>query len=595
MSGRKSLRLLAFAFVLGLLFVALASCGPSATEAPTPEAAGPTEAAQPQETAPVEPTPQEETSITILMAEDPPNFNGVVTFTGFERLVQDLVMLGVADLDPRGEPKLELAAEVPTVENGGVVLDEENWTMDATWKMRDDVFWQDGEPVTADDVVFTWDAITNPDTGIWMSGVDYTDSIEKIDDYTFVVHYNSVFPGYAQQFGSAFGFTVFPAHYCDAEQGFVSWDCNYEPLSNGPYILEEWERGDHLTFVRNPTYYEEGKPYIDKVYVRIVPEPSVRKTMLINGEGDVDFWLDFPALDAYEADPTIQISYAPTARWLNHIWPNQAAYGEIDPVEHPHPILSDVRVRRAMRMAIDVREVIDGAFDGRSEYIWTEFFRPPYECDIPEPEYSPEKAMALLEEAGWTDTDGDGVRECHGCTTGAPEGYQMSMEFIVWLEGGETYQLAQQLIAEDLEAIGMNLELSSAEGTVLWDTYDAGGVEQRGNFDMNLWDDGYAGTDPTDYLWLYYHSDAALPDSGWNVERWLNPEFDALLDEAYTLDEDYRKELFCQMAELMDEEVPTIPLFDVIDATGYNPRVEGIQGTVNDMVSWNIADWKVVE
>ena len=103
----------------------------------------------------------------------------------------------------------------------------------------------------------------------WIAAMDYTKSVEKIDDFTFIVHYYEgyIFPYYALQFGGE-DFFVYPEHYCDAEQGFYEWNCDDQPLSIGPYILEEWVADDHLTFVRNPNYFEAGKPYIDEVIVR---------------------------------------------------------------------------------------------------------------------------------------------------------------------------------------------------------------------------------------------------------------------------------------------------------------------------------------
>ena len=83
---------------------------------------------------------------------------------------------------------------------------------------------------------------------------------------------------------------IWPAHYCDASQGFSAWECARKPLSNGPFVLSEWVNGDHMTFVRNENYFEEGKPGIDTVTVRIIPDQSVRKTMLINGDADLDMW-----------------------------------------------------------------------------------------------------------------------------------------------------------------------------------------------------------------------------------------------------------------------------------------------------------------
>jgi len=106
-----------------------------------------------------------ESQITIVIAEDPPSFNATLTDTGYDALVMELVMLGLADIDPNGNIYPELAEELPTLENGDVILDEENGTMDVIWKLRGDITWEDGTPVSADDVIFTYDAITDPENG----------------------------------------------------------------------------------------------------------------------------------------------------------------------------------------------------------------------------------------------------------------------------------------------------------------------------------------------------------------------------------------------------------------------------------------------
>ena len=537
---------------------------------------------------------REPTSITIIIVQDPPSFNGSVTDTGYEIMVQEMVLLGLADIDPWGTVFPELAAELPTVENGGVVIDEEEWTMDVTWKLRDDVYWSDGEPVTADDVVFTWNAVSDPEMGIWVPGADYTDSVEKIDDYTVVVHYNGIYPGYQYQFGSESGPHIWPEHYCDAEQGFAAWDCNQEPLSDGPYLLQEWVHGDHLTFVRNPNYFEEGKPYIDKIIVKVVPDLAVQQTMMLEGDADVEMWVSEMYIADLEDAPNVDVTFSPYGRWVFRLIPNLAQRGSIDPAE-PHPILADVKVRQAIRMAIDVDTITEEIFYGYPDAVWTELFRPPYDvCDIPRPKYDPEGAKSLLEEAGWTDEDGDGVRECHGCPN-AEEGYPMSMEFAIYAEYGEELELAQQLIAENLGEVGFDLELEKIQGSIMWDTYDAGGLEQTGDFDLNMWDDGYPGVDPSDLLWSFYYSEAVEPDWGWNVGRWINEDASYYIDESYWLDEEYRQEVFCELAKILDEEVPQILLFTAIDADAYSTRLKGVQATINDIVTWNVADWKVVE
>jgi peptide/nickel transport system substrate-binding protein len=255
----KSIKVMVFAAVCILLVVTSCGTTPAPTVQPAPTEAVPTSAAQP--TTPPEPTeapapteaPPATTSIVFAIPEDPPSFNASVADTGYDALVMELVMLGLSDIDPEGNVFRELAAELPTVDNGQVVIDEDAWTMDVTWKMRDDVTWADGTPVTAGDVIFTYEAIVDPVNGLWVPGIDYVDSVEKVDDYSFVVHYNYVYPGYLTQFGGE-QLVIWPAHYCDAAQGFTAWDCGREPLSDGPYLLDEWVVGDHMTFVRNPNY-----------------------------------------------------------------------------------------------------------------------------------------------------------------------------------------------------------------------------------------------------------------------------------------------------------------------------------------------------
>lgn len=531
-------------------------------------------------------------NITIVIAEDPPSFNPMVADTGYDALVMELVMLGLTDVDPQGDVFPELAAELPTLENGGVTVDEDASTMSVTWKLRQDVQWQDSEPVTADDVLFTWNAISDPVNGTWIPGSDYIDSVEQVDQYSFTVNYNTIYPGYLTQFGGE-QLAIWPAHHCDAEQGFVAWDCGRQPLSNGPFVLEEWVEGDHMTFTKNENYYQSGKPEIDQVVIRIVPNDSVRKTMMLEGDADIDMWINVNTANELQTSEVAKVSLSPTDRWVMRLFMNQAAKGSTDPVADPHPVLSDVRVRQAIRMAVDVDTINTEIFHDLARPAWTEFFRPPYACEVPRPTFDPQAASAALEEAGWTDADGDGIRECHGCSTGAPEGYPMEMEFITYAEYGEPLELTQQLIAEMLGEIGIKLNITVVEGSVLWDLAENGGIEQSGNFDIDIWDDGYAGVDPTDYLWEIYSQEAIEPGSGWNIAHWDNAEVDALIDEAYTLDEEVRKDAFCAIAEVLNEEVPIVHLFTVPNADAYSARLEGVQSSVNDLVTWNIADWKI--
>ncbi len=183
------------------------------------------------------PTTTPEKSITVVIPEDPPSFNAAIADSGYDALVMHLTLLGMTGIDPQGQVYPVLAAELPTLENGGVVMDEDAWTMDVTWKMRQDITWADGVPVTADDVLFTYNAIIDPTTGFWVPGIDLVTGVDKIDDHSFVVHFSGIYPSYLTLFGNR-QVVIWPAHYCKAEEGFQSWECGRKPLSSGPFMLE---------------------------------------------------------------------------------------------------------------------------------------------------------------------------------------------------------------------------------------------------------------------------------------------------------------------------------------------------------------------
>jgi len=567
-----------------LLLVGVLGCQPAGTAVP----AGPTAAAG------SEPPPAEAaSSLVIVIPEDPPSFNAIVADSGYDALVMHLTMLGMAEIDPAGEVYPVLAAELPTVENGGVVIDEDAWTMDVTWRMREDVQWADGTPVTADDVLFTYEAIVNPDTGTWIPGIDLVTGVDKIDDYSFVVHYSSVYPSHLTLFGGR-QVVIWPAHYCDASQGFQNWDCGREPLSDGPFVLKEWMTGDHLTLEKNPNYYEAGKPAVDSLVIKIVPDATVRETMLQQGDADILMWATEQVANNLKDAAGVKVSISPTGRWVMRMFINLAAKGSTDPVADPNPLFSDVRVRQAMRAAIDVDKIADSVWYGFAKPVWTEFFRPPYDtCNIPRPAFDPEAARALLEEAGWVEGP-DGIRVCQGCGTAA-DGTPFQFELLTYSEYGEPLSLTQQLIAEMLKDVGIQADLSQVQGTVLWADSSSGGLEQTGNFEIDLYDDGYAGNDPTDFIWQYYYSESAQPDYGWNDGRWTYPGFDELVDAAYTLDEAERTAAFCEMATILDTELPQILLFSTVNADAYSTRVQGVEANVNSVVSWNSADWTLTK
>jgi peptide/nickel transport system substrate-binding protein len=568
MHSKHALKIFAQFVLVVMIFASLFGCGKSATTSV-------------------------ETSITIVIPEDPPNFNAMVGDTGYDALVMHMALLGLTKIDPQGNIYAVLAKELPTQENGEVVVNADG-AMDVTWIMREDVTWADGEPVNADDVIFTYNAIMDLNTGTWIPGIDLVTGVDKIGDYSFVVHYSGVYPDYLTLFGGR-QVVIWPEHYCDAAQGFVAWECGLKPLSDGPYILQEWVTGDHLTFVRNSKYYEAGKPGIDKIIVRIVPDASVRETMMRQGDADILMWATEQIADDLKNDANVKLSVSPTSRFVMRLYLNLAAKGSTDPVADPSPYFADVRVRQAIRMAINVDTITGSVWHGYAQPVWTEFFRPPYNgCNIARPKFDPDGAKALLEQAGWIDQNGDGVRECHGCLN-AQEGQPFQFELLTYSEYGEPLTLTQQLIGEQLKNVGIQADLNQSQGSVMWADSASGGLEQNGNFEIDLYDDGYAGVDPTAFIRQYYHSESAVPDYGWNIGRYINPEIDALIENLYTLDESQRATTFCEIAKILDNDLPQILLFTTLNADAYSTRLSGVESNINVIVTWNVADWTLTK
>ncbi len=583
-SHRKISFLLSLVMLLSLL-----ACQPSANQ-PVSTLPGQTE---PPPVAPTAAPTEAPKDLVIVIPEDPPSFNAVVADSGYDALVMHLSLLGLTEVDPSGNVYPVLAETLPTEENGGVVINPDSGVMDVTWKMRKDITWSDGTPVTADDVLFTYQAIIDPNTGYWIPGIDLVTGVDKIDDQSFVVHFSSVYPSYLTLFGGR-QVVIWPKHYCDASQGFQSWDCARQPLSDGPYTLKEWVTGDHLSFTRNPSYYEAGKPQIENIVVKIVPDTTVRETMLRQGDADVLMWATEQVADDLKSDANVKVSISPTNRFVMRMFINLAAKGYTDAAAHPNPLFTDVRVRQAIRSAIDVDAITGSVWHGFASPVWTEFFRAPYDqCNIARPKFDPEAAKTLLDQAGWV-VGADGIRECKGCKT-AKDGTKFKFELLTYSEYGEPLILTQQLLAEQLKNVGIEADLSQVQGSVMWADSASNGIEQTGNFDIDLYDDGYAGSDPTDFLYQYYYSASAEPDNGWNIGRWINPEMDGFIDSAYTLNEADRQAAFCQMAQVLDAELPQILLFSTLNADAYSTRVNGVQANVNSVVSWNAADWTLTK
>jgi peptide/nickel transport system substrate-binding protein len=211
------------------------------------------------------------------------------------------------------------------------------------------------------------------------------EEVETPDPQTAVVRYREFYPNYLIQFGGN-GTGVFPAHYCGPTNRMLFWDCNFEPISTGPFVLSQWIRGVRLTFAPNPNYFVPDRPLASQLVLQIQADPDFRARSLERGNVHLDLWPEDPALTRLEDGDTVSVFATNPPRFVLRLVPNLSAPGSADP-DTPHPALADARVREAIRYAVDVNRLNEEAFAGRAVPVDTELFQ--FGCQLPTYNFNP--------------------------------------------------------------------------------------------------------------------------------------------------------------------------------------------------------------
>ncbi len=528
-------------------------------------------------------------AIIVHIPIDPPGFNAYLNDTGYESLAGELVYGALVEIGPDGRYYNELAANIPTLANGELSQDG----LDVTWRLRPGIVWSDGQAFSSEDIRFTWQSLR--DSGIWAPGFNLIRDIETPDPLTAIVHYREYYPGYLLQFGGM-GTGVLPAHHCGPTDQMLVWDCNFDPVSTGPFVLAQWIPGVRLVFTPNPNYFFLDRPSASQLVLDIQPDPDFRRRSLERGSGHLDLWPEGQSLRRMEDSGTITVVKTDPPRFVLRLVPNFATPGSPGS-GLPHPALANDQVRRAIRLAIEAGRINAEVFDNRGKLVDTELFQ--LDCDIPPFEYNPGLAAALLDDAGWVLAPDETVRRCRGCSS-AEEGTPLSLTSYTYVEFGDQLIKAHRLIAEMLAEIGVDLQRQIVEGGKLWDTWENNGIEIRGNFDLDFWDDGYYGLDPTIYLANYFDPRAIPtrdnPIAGLNVSRYRNPDLIEVFDALNTpIPPNRRRVLLCELATTLYQDLPQIPLLALPDLYAVNIDLEGVSPHIYDTITWNAGDWRLVK
>jgi peptide/nickel transport system substrate-binding protein len=570
-------------YLIIALSLALTACGPAATSTAPP--AQPTKAPPSTEPTATEGVPAPSGRVVILVSEDPDTLNPYLTTALLASQIYTAVTEPLVQPDQNGEYQPVLAERVPTTKNGDVSADG----TEVTWHLRKDVVWSDNTPFTAADVVFTYKAASNADSGsVRSSAFSKVVSVEAVDDYTVVVKYSEFNSSFLDQFQ----WGILPSSAGDPAD-MLNWDFNRHPMGTGPFMFKEWVTGDHLTLAANPNYREQGKPAIAELVFQVVPSEEVRVQMMQQGDAQIMMWPGSNLRDVWEADPNIQLELVPgiyiLRMFLNLSMPND---GDPGPTP-PHPILGDENVRKAIALGIDVNSIVNDLALGRVTRVTSPFALGWYKCDVPPDPYDPETAKAMLEKAGWVDTNGDGIREAHGAKY-APDGTKLSLSMV----GYTDFKLLEQtelVMADMLKEIGVDLQVSNVEMSVLFGSWADKAPRKMGDFDILVYDTG-AGINPQTHIADYFLSTNIPTDAnggtGANYTRWVNPQADDLINQAGRIpDLVDRKALYCQLGQIIHDSYSQIFLYQFQEGHAFSTRISGNQVSTWAPLTWDVENW----
>lgn len=512
----------------------------------------------------------------------------------------------LASFDKDGQLIPFLAAEIPSLENGGVAADGKS----VTWKLKPEVKWSDGEAFSADDVLFTYEFVNNPEVGAPTVGNYATiERLEVIDEFTIKLHFKDVNPAWAIPFVGRWGM-ILPRHIFEEYSNATSHDApaNLAPVGTGPYRLVEYntemllvgEDAGNMVKMRyeaNPFFRDLEQLGFREVEVQGGGDAATAMTAVLV-EGAVDYaWnlqVDSESLLDVEKSGQGAVISIPSPHverlMLNRTDPNrETETGERSTLQFAHPFFSDKKVRQAFAHAID-REAI-AALYGNSATLTTNLLVAPPTYNSPNTadlyQFDLARAADLLDQAGWVDSNGDGVRD--------KDGIEMQVVFQTTLN--PIRQETQQMIKEALESIGVAVELKVFDASIFFNNEPDNPHNTRHfQADMQEFYTGNQSPDPGSYMQWWTCDQIPQEANNWagnNWARWCDETYEALYQQAATeLEPEKRRELFIQMNDLLIEEVVHIPLVNRTPPSGVSNTLQGVELTPWDSDLWNIKEWR---
>jgi peptide/nickel transport system substrate-binding protein len=535
-------------------------------------------------------------NVNVLYWQAPSTLNPYLSSGTKDVETASLVLEGLAGFDEKGVVFPRLAESIPTVENGGISAD----LTQITWKLKPGLLWSDGTPVTSADAKFTWEYCTHPEGGCAQAArYEGITAIDTPDELTIVITFSGPKPNPYQAFVGGTSPILQSAQFanCLGAAASTCTDQNFKPIGTGPFVVTEFKVNDTVTLAANPNYRDPAKPAFATMTVKGGGDAAAAaRAVLETGE------FDYAWNTQINPEQQAQMSAAGKGVLLNGFGtlveriemnmtnPDPALpEGERSTTKHPHPFLADLNVRKALSLAIDRQILVDIGYGAAG--------RPT--CNlVPAPEMfaSPntdciaqdmEGAKALLEQSGWVDSDGDGVREKDG----------MKLKILYQTSTNPVRQDFQAVIKDWWTELGVEVELKNIDASVFFGG-DAGSPDTFQKFysDVEMYANNFDGTDPEPYLGQYLCDKIPGPDNQWqgeNINRFCDPAYDALwLELSKTSDMAKRAEIAIRLNEMLTKDsYVVVPLVDRGRLSAASNTLGGVVLNTWDTELWNAQDW----
>ena len=476
--------------------------------------------------------------------------------------IESCVVEGLVTTDEHMTIVPLLAASVPTLENGGVVLRKDGG-MDVTWKLRPEVTWHDGTPHTSADVKFTVEAINSPAYNPESTdGFDRITSVDTPDPLTAVLHYHEVYAPYALQFVRG----TLPQHVLAGRDIDTANDYNRAPLGTGPYKVGEWKSGEYIRLDAVPNYWRGAQfPAIKTLLFKFIANTNTRITQLKSGEVDMVVMFPWDKHREVAAIPGVSV-HRIDGNGYEHVTLNERAF----------PAFADVRVRQALTHAVDRALLSTTILEGLAPVThgpvqpvsWA------HNPNVRQYTFDPARAAALLDEAGWRDSNGDGVRD---------KGGQRFSFTLITQAGFAVRENVAQVLQRQFKDVGVAAAVQLHDGTSISKLWFEGKFHAM----LHWWQ---LPADPE--LALFFAKDR-MPPAGRNINYVSDDALTTLVYAAdRTVSQAERTRILGEAQARIADLAIEIPLYGVTKLDAVPARLKGFTGNpTNTGPFWNVHAW----